>query len=146
MRLDDLKPAPGSRKRRKRVGRGEGSGHGKTSCRGSKGQKARSGGQVPPGFEGGQMPLQRRLPKRGFKSPFKKQYALVHVGDLERFEPGSVVDVGALLQCGLVRKLGDGVKVLSDGELFRPITLRVHSVSEKARQKIEAAGGTVEEI
>lgn len=146
MRLDDLRPPPGSRKRRKRVGRGESSGHGKTSCRGSKGQKARSGGQVPPGFEGGQMPLQRRLPKRGFKSPFKKVYSLVHVGDLERFEPGSVVDVEALVQCGLVRKLEDGVKLLSDGELTKALTVRVHKISQGARQKVQAAGGTVEEI
>lgn len=146
MRLDDLRPAPGSRKRRKRVGRGESSGHGKTSCRGSKGQKARSGGQVPPGFEGGQMPLQRRLPKRGFKSPFKKVYSLVHVGDLERFEPGSVVDVDTLVQCGLVRKLEDGVKLLSDGELTKALTVRVHKASQGARQKVQAAGGTVEEI
>lgn len=146
MRLDDLRPAPGSRKRRKRVGRGEGSGHGKTSCRGSKGQKARSGGQVPPGFEGGQMPLQRRLPKRGFKSPFKKVYSLVHVGDLERFEPGSVVDVDTLVQCGLVRKLKDGVKLLSDGELTKALIVRVHKASQGARQKVQAAGGIVEEI
>lgn len=146
MRLDDLRPAPGSRKRRKRVGRGEGSGHGKTSCRGSKGQKARSGGQVPPGFEGGQMPLQRRLPKRGFKSPFKKVYSLVHVGDLERFEPGSVVDVDTLVQCGLVRKLKDGVKLLSDGELTKALIVRGHKASQGARQKVQAAGGTVEEI
>jgi large subunit ribosomal protein L15 len=146
MRLDDLRPAPGSRKRRKRVGRGEGSGHGKTSCRGSKGQKARSGGRVPPGFEGGQMPLQRRLPKRGFKSPFKKQYALVHVGDLERFEPGSIVDPEAMVSSGLVGKLGDGVKLLSDGEITRPMTVRVQGVSQKAREKVEAAGGKVEVI
>ncbi|MGQ9860011.1 MAG: 50S ribosomal protein L15 [Thermodesulfobacteriota bacterium] len=146
MRLDDLRPAPGSRKRRKRVGRGESSGHGKTSCRGSKGQKARSGGQVPPGFEGGQMPLQRRLPKRGFKSPFKRVYSLVHVGDLERFEPGSVVDVDTLVQCGLVRKLEDGVKLLSDGELTKALIVRVHKASQGARQKVQAAGGTVEEI
>ncbi|MEJ5375613.1 MAG: 50S ribosomal protein L15 [bacterium] len=146
MRLDDLRPAPGSRKRRKRVGRGEGSGHGKTSCRGSKGQKARSGGQVPPGFEGGQMPLQRRLPKRGFKSPFKKHYAIVHVGDLDRFEPGSILDPQALMGSGLVKKLEDGVKLLSDGEVTRALTVRVHKVSDKARAKIEAAGGKVEVI
>lgn len=146
MRLGDLKPAPGSRKRRKRVGRGEGSGHGKTSCRGSKGQKARSGGQVPPGFEGGQMPLQRRLPKRGFKSPFKKHYAIVHVGDLERFEAGSILDPEALLKSGLLKKLGDGVKLLSDGELNRALTVKVHKLSAKAREKIEAAGGKVEVI
>jgi large subunit ribosomal protein L15 len=146
MRLDDLRAAPGSRKRRKRVGRGEGSGHGKTSCRGSKGQKARSGGQVPPGFEGGQMPLQRRLPKRGFKSPFKKQYAIVHVGDLERFESGSILDPEAFVSSGLIKKLQDGVKLLSDGELSRALTVRVQKVSAKAREKIEAAGGKVEVI
>lgn len=146
MKLDDLRPAPGSRKRRKRVGRGEGSGHGKTSCRGSKGQKARSGGQVPPGFEGGQMPLQRRLPKRGFKSPFKKQYAIVHVGDLERFEPGSTLDPESFISSGLIKKLQDGVKLLSDGELSRALIVRVQKVSAKAREKIEAAGGKVEVI
>jgi len=146
MRLDELKPVPGSKKKRKRVGRGESSGHGKTSCRGSKGQKARSGGKVPPGFEGGQMPLQRRVPKRGFRSPFKKEYAIVHVGDLERFEPGSVVDAEKLRGVGLVKKIKDGIKVLSDGEITRPIHLKVHRISEKAREKILAAGGTVEEI
>jgi large subunit ribosomal protein L15 len=146
MRLDELRPAPGARRSRKRVGRGQGSGHGKTSCRGHKGQKSRSGGRVGPGFEGGQMPLQRRLPKRGFKSPFKKEYALVHLGDLVRFEPGSVVDTEVLRKAGLVRGRQCPVKVLSDGEIAHPITLRVHKVSEKAREKIAAAGGSVEEI
>lgn len=146
MRLDSLKPAPRSLKTSKRVGRGPGSGHGKTSCRGQKGQQSRSGGKVPRGFEGGQMPLQRRLPKRGFRPLSKKEYALVRVGDLDRFEPNSVVDVEALLQMGLVRKLRDGVKVLSDGDISHPITLRVNKLSRKAREKIEAAGGKVEEI
>lgn len=146
MKLGDLKPAPGSRKKRKRVGRGESSGHGKTSCRGSKGQKARSGGKVPPGFEGGQMPLQRRVPKRGFRSPFKKEYTIVHVGDLERFPPGSTVDATKLMEAGLVKKMRDGIKVLSDGEITKPIHLKVHKISEKAKEKIMAVGGTVEEI
>lgn len=146
MKLDNLKPAPGSRKKRKRVGRGEGSGHGKTSCRGSKGQKARSGGNVPPGFEGGQMPLVRRVPKRGFRSPFKKEYALIHVGDLERFDPGSIVDVDVLKSCGLVKKVRDGIKLLADGEISHPVHVKVHKASEKAKMKIAAAGGTVEEL
>lgn len=146
MRLDNLKPAPDARKTRKRVGRGQGSGHGKTSCRGSKGQKARSGGKVARGFEGGQMPLQRRLPKRGFRPLSKKEYTLVHLRDLDRFEPDSVVDVQALCQSGLIHQIRDGVKVLSDGDISRPIRLRVHRVSQKAREKIVAAGGMVEEI
>jgi large subunit ribosomal protein L15 len=146
MGLDNLRPATGSRNTRKRVGRGQGSGHGKTSCRGQKGQKARSGGRVAPGFEGGQMPLQRRLPKRGFRNIFKKEFTVVHVRDLERFQPESVVDVEALREAGLVGRLRDGVKILSDGEITRPITVRVQKVSQRAREKIEAAGGTVEEI
>jgi large subunit ribosomal protein L15 len=146
MRLDNLKPAPGSRKGRKRVGKGHGSGHGKTSCRGHKGQKARSGGQVPPGFEGGQMPLRRRLPKRGFRSLFRKEYALVHVGDLERFDAQTIVDLQALKEAGLTQRLGAGVKLLADGELSRALTVRVHGASQKARAKVEAVGGKVEEI
>lgn len=146
MRLDSLRPAAGSTKARKSVGRGPGSGHGKTSCRGQKGQKARSGGNIPPEFEGGQMPLHRRLPKRGFRSPFKKEYALIHVGQLERFEPESVVDVEALKRSGLVKQVKDGVKLLSDGELTKPLVVKVHKASQKAKEKVAEAGGRVEEI
>jgi large subunit ribosomal protein L15 len=146
MNLSNLKPPKGSVKNRKRVGRGPGSGHGKTSCRGHKGQKSRSGGSIKPGFEGGQMPLARRLPKRGFTNIFKKQYALVQVRDLMAFEKDSVVDPGALVQSGLVGKLLDGVKLLGNGEIDRPLTVKVHKCSRAAQAKIVAAGGTVEEI
>src|SRR4030066_252015 len=115
MRLDDLKPPKGARKKRKRVGRGTGSGHGKTACRGSKGQRARAGGPKKAGFEGGQMPLQRRLPKRGFRHPLKRSMSVIHLRDLNRFESGSIVDPDLLLRSGLVRKRGEGVKLLSDG-------------------------------
>ncbi len=145
MRLEELKPPEGARKKRKRVGRGIGSGHGKTACRGSKGQNARSGGGTKAGFEGGQMPLQRRLPKRGFRSPFKKQYTIIHVGDLNRFPRDSVVEPDLLLQSGF-RKKGDGFKLLSDGELQHPLTIRVHQASKAALKKVEAASGRVEVI
>lgn len=144
MDLSTLKPPKGAVKNRKRVGRGPGSGHGKTACRGHKGQKARSGGKVRPGFEGGQMPLARRLPKRGFTNIFKKQYALVQVKDLAAFEKGSVVDPAVLLESGLVSKLHDGVKLLGNGEIDRPLTVKVHKCSQAAQAKIVAAGGTVE--
>ena len=145
MRLEELKPPEGARKKRKRVGRGVGSGHGKTACRGSKGQKARSGGPKGAGFEGGQMPLQRRLPKRGFRHPFKKQYTVIHVGDLNRFPKDSVVEPELLLQSGF-RKKGEGFKLLSDGELQHPLTIRVHQASKAAFKKVEAASGRVEVI
>ena len=144
MDLSSLKPVKGATKQRKRVGRGHGSGHGKTSCRGHKGQNSRSGGGTKPGFEGGQMPLQRRLPKRGFTNIFKKQYALVQVGDLCRFEAGSVVDPEALVQSGLLSQLKDGVKVLAGGDIDRPLTIKAHKWSQAAQAKIEAAGGTIE--
>ena len=144
MRIHELCPAPGSKKDRKRVGRGTGSGHGKTSCRGNKGQKARSGGSIGPGFEGGQMPLQRRLPKRGFRNAFKKHYALVSLKDLSRFPAGSLVELETLGNSGLVRNAKDGVKVLGSGELSHALTVRVNRVSKAAREKIEAAGGRVE--
>ncbi len=144
MRLNELKPAQGSVKERKRVGRGPGSGLGKTSGRGHKGQKSRSGARSMRGFEGGQMPLQRRIPKFGFTNIFKKRYALVKVGDLSRFESGSVVDTGALIEAGIVKKVYDGVKVLADGEISHPITLKVKKISKTAKEKIEAAGGKVE--
>jgi len=144
MDLSNLSPPKGAVKNRKRVGRGPGSGHGKTSCRGHKGQKARTGGKVRPGFEGGQMPLSRRLPKRGFTNIFKKQYALVQVCDLMTFEKGSVIDAEAFLKSGLVTKLMDGIKLLGNGEIDRPLTVKVHKCSQAAQAKIVAAGGTVE--
>ena len=144
MRIHDLKPQQGSHKKRKRVGRGPGSGHGKTSCRGQKGQKARSGGSVRPGFEGGQMPLQRRLPKRGFTNPFKKQYVIINLKDLARFAPNSELDPAALKEAGLVDRVKDGVTLLGDGEISQPLTVRVHRASKKAKEKVEAAGGKVE--
>jgi len=128
------------------VGRGIGSGHGKTSTRGHKGQLARSGGGVRPGFEGGQMPLQRRLPKRGFTNIFKKEYAIVNVRDLNIFEDGTEVTPEVLVKSGLVRKLGDGVKILGDGDLEKQLTVKAHKVSKTAEEKITARGGKVEVI
>jgi len=144
MRIHDLSPAEGSTKKRKRVGRGPGSGHGKTSCRGHKGQKARSGGSIAPGFEGGQMPLTRRLPKRGFTNIFKKTYAVVNLKDLSRLGQRDIVDIEALIEAGLVKKIQNGVKVLGEGEVTHPLILRVNAVSKAAKSKIEAAGGKVE--
>jgi large subunit ribosomal protein L15 len=144
MRIHDLSPLEGSKKNRKRVGRGVGSGHGRTSCRGHKGQKARSGGTIVPGFEGGQMPLQRRLPKRGFINVFRKEIAVVNLKDLDRFEASAVVDLEALKSAGLVREAEGGVKVLGKGDLAHPLTLKVDKVSRTAKEKIEAAGGKVE--
>lgn len=145
MILGELKPPQGARKKRKRVGRGIGSGHGKTACRGSKGQNARAGRGTKAGFEGGQMPLQRRLPKRGFRSPFRKEFSIIHVGDLNRFPKDSVVEPELLYQSGLLKKT-DRVKLLSDGELQHPLTIRVHRVSKAALKKVEAASGKVEVI
>jgi large subunit ribosomal protein L15 len=149
MRLEDLRPAPGSTRKRKRIGRGPGSGQGKTAGKGHKGLNARSGGGVRPGFEGGQMPLYRRLPKRGFL-PYggKTEFAIVNVGDLAaRFASGSVVDPEALVSRGLIRRSGRGaVKVLGDGDVAHALTVRVHKVSGSARQKLEAAGGRVEAL
>lgn len=146
IRLEDLKPKEGSRKKKKRVGRGPGSGHGGTSTRGHKGQRARSGGSKGKGFEGGQMPLTRRIPKRGFKNPFRKEYAIVHVGDLKRFKGKELVDIEDFLTSGLVKNMRDGIKLLSDGEIDFPIHIRVHKVSKKAKEKIESLGGKVEII
>jgi large subunit ribosomal protein L15 len=145
MRLDELKPSEGARKKEKRVGRGVGSGHGKTACRGSKGQNSRTGGGTKAGFEGGQMPLQRRLPKRGFRSPFKKRFAIIHVGDLNRFPKDTVVEPHLLLQSGLLKK-EEPVKLLGDGELQHPLTIRVHKVSKAALKKVESISGRVEII
>ena len=145
--LKELKPAEGSKTRpKKRLGRGTGSGKGTTSGRGNKGQNSRSGGGVRLGFEGGQMPLQRRLPKRGFTNIFRKEYAVVNVKDLDqRFEDGAVVGPEELVECGLVRKIRDGVKILGDGELKKGLTVKAHRFTKTAREKIEAAGGKVEE-
>jgi len=146
MDLSNLKPAVGSTKTRKRIGRGPGSGTGKTAGKGHKGQKARSGGSIKPGFEGGQMPMQRRLPKRGFTPLTKTVYALVNLRDLELFEAGSVVDLEALTQSGLVNSIGDGVKILGTGDLTKALTVKAHKFSKSAQEKIEAAGGKVEVI
>jgi len=144
MRINQLKPPHGAIKKRKRVGRGPGSGHGKTSCRGHKGANSRSGGGVTPGYEGGQMPLKRRLPKRGFHNIFKKRVATINIKDLARFEEGSVVDVQALINSGVVKKPAAVIKVLGEGEVSHPLTLRVHFYSKAAKEKIEAVGGKAE--
>ncbi|RJQ53576.1 MAG: 50S ribosomal protein L15 [Actinobacteria bacterium] len=145
MNLHELRPAKGSTKKRKRVGRGVGAGHGRTSGRGHKGQKARSGGGKGPGFEGGQQPLQRRLPKLpGFKNPFKKQFNIINVSSLERFEAKSVVDAAALEAKGMLSKKGLPVKILGDGDLTKELTVKADAVSGSARAKIEKAGGKVE--
>ena len=144
MRIHDLAPLKGSKRKEKRVGRGPGSGHGKTSCRGHKGQKARSGGTAPPGFEGGQMPIQRRLPKRGFANIFKKAFAVVNMKDLGSFEPNTTLDIEALKKAGLVRKGEATVKVLGKGDILHPLTVKVNHVSKAAQEKIESAGGTVQ--
>ena len=144
MDLSNLQPAFGSTKNRKRLGRGHGSGTGKTAGKGHKGQKARSGGSIKAGFEGGQMPLQRRLPKRGFTPLSKKVYSLVNLRDLDVFEAGSVVDLAAFGKAGLVKEVLDGIKVLGDGELTKSLTVQAHKFSKSAQAKIEAAGGKVE--
>lgn len=143
--LDNLSPPNGSRSSRKRVGRGHGSGHGKTSGRGHKGQKARSGGQIPPWFEGGQMPLHRRTPKRGFTNPGRTKWSIVNLGDLERIE-GDEVDPNVLRAYGLIGTLKRPVKILARGEAGRALTVRAHAFSAAAREKIEAAGGTAHVI
>jgi large subunit ribosomal protein L15 len=146
MKLHELKPAAGSRKSPKRVGRGPGSGTGKTAGRGHKGQKSRSGYSKKPGFEGGQMPLHRRLPKRGFTNIFRTEYRIVNVERLSAFEAGSVVDPEALLKAGLLAKGKDAVKVLGNGEIGVALTVRAHRFTGTAAKKIEAAGGTAELI
>jgi len=146
MKLNELSPPKGARKNRKRLGRGVGSGSGKTAGKGSKGQNARSGGGVRPGFEGGQMPLQRRLPKRGFSNIFRKKFAEINIRDLARFESGSRVDEPALIRSGLVSGKRDGIKLLGKGEIAHPLSVQVNRASKNARAKIEAAGGTIEVI
>src|SRR5688572_1221490 len=144
MNLSNLKPRPGSRHRVKRLGCGESSGHGKTSGKGHKGQKARSGGSIRLGFEGGQMPLIRRIPKRGFNNAnFKTQYAVVNVSDLERFDNGQSIDENLLREAGLVRGHFDGIKILGNGELSKKLTIAAAKASASAREKIEKAGGTL---
>ena len=146
MKLNELSPAVGSAKDSYRRGRGPGSGNGKTAGKGHKGQNARSGGGVRPGFEGGQLPLYRKLPKRGFKNRFATNYAIVNVAALNKFEDGAVVDLEALLAAKIVRKELDGLKVLGTGELTKKLTVKATVFSATAKEKIEAAGGKIEEV
>ena len=146
MKLHELSPAPGSNKDVFRKGRGHGSGNGKTAGKGHKGQNARSGGGVRPGFEGGQMPLARRVPKRGFHNIFATKYATINVSDLNCFEDGAVVDTNAILAAGLLKKTLDGVKILGNGELTKKLTVKANAFSAGAVEKIQALGGTVEVI
>ena len=146
MKLHELSPAAGSAKQAWRKGRGPGSGNGKTAGKGHKGQNARSGGGVRPGFEGGQLPLYRKLPKRGFKNRFAKNYAIVNVADLNRFNDGDKVNLAVLMEAGIVRKELDGLKVLGNGEITKKITVEAALFSATAKEKIEAAGGTAEVI
>lgn len=144
LRLHELKPGKGANRKRKRVGRGPGSGNGKTAGRGHKGQKSRSGFSQRAGFEGGQMPLYRRLPKRGFTNIFAKKWVVMNVADLNRFEEGSTVSPELLIEAGFVKKIRDGIRILGNGNLERKLTVKAHHFTESARQKIEAAGGTAE--
>ena len=146
MKLNELSPPKGARKKRKRLGRGVASGQGKTAGRGSKGQNARSGGGARPGYEGGQMPIHRRLPKRGFTNIFKKEYAVINVRDLARFEAGSTVDEAALVSQGLVKGARDGIKLLGQGDISHALTIKIHQASKATKDKIEAAGGTIEVV
>ncbi len=146
MKLHELSPAQGSAKARYRKGRGPGSGNGKTAGRGHKGQNARSGGGVRPGFEGGQLPIYRRLPKRGFNNHFAKEYAIINVGRLNEFDEGSVINVQTLLECGMLNKALDGLKVLGNGELTKKLTVEASVFSATAKEKIEAAGGKAQVI
>ena len=144
MKLFELKPSAGTTKDAKRKGRGHGSGNGKTAGRGHKGQNARSGGGVRIGFEGGQMPIYRRLPKRGFNNIFAKSYAEINVSDLNKFDNGAVVDAQALVDAGIIKKTLDGVKVLGNGNVEKKVTVKAAKFTETAKEKIEAAGGKVE--
>ena len=146
MKLNDLSPPKGSRRVRRRLGRGVGSGVGKTCGRGTKGYNSRSGGGVRPGYEGGQMPLQRRLPKRGFTNIFRKNIAVINVRDLSKFDNGSVVDKSALAEAGLVKGKPDGIKLLGQGDIQHALEIKVNQISKRAREKIETAGGKVEVI
>jgi len=146
MNLGALKPPEGSRKKRKRVGRGDGSGHGGTAGKGHKGQNARSGGKVRSGFEGGQMPLSRRLPKRGFRNPSRKVIVTINIDQLKKFPEGSVIDEEALVRAGVVKHKKDGIKVLGKGNIDYPVSLKMNMISRGAREKIEAAGGSIVEV
>jgi len=144
--LNNLRPVCGAKKKTKRIGRGASSGHGGTSTKGHKGQKARSGGFHKRGFEGGQMPLQRRLPKRGFTNIFKKEISILNLRDISDFDSGTVVDIPLLIKAGIVKKLCDGVKLLGIGEVKLPYIIKVDYISKSAREKIEAAGGKFEGV
>ncbi|HEB73947.1 MAG TPA: 50S ribosomal protein L15 [Candidatus Desulfofervidus auxilii] len=147
MSLNNLKPPYGAIRKKKRVGRGDGSGHGNTCGRGQKGQKARSGGQVKPYFEGGQMPLYRRLPKRGFKNIFKEEFAIINIRDLvKKFRENEEVTPEKLLEVGLIKKKNKRIKLLGDGDISFPLLIKVHKISQQAKSKIEAAGGKIEVI
>ena len=146
MKLHELSPVEGSKRAPKRIGRGHGSGNGKTAGKGHKGQKARAGHGMRPGFEGGQMPLQRRIPKRGFNNIFAKDIVAINVGTLNRFEDGAVVDTQALIEKGIVKNSFDGVKVLANGNLTKKLTVKLNAFSEGAKAKLEAAGGKAEVI
>ncbi len=146
MRLHDVGPPAGARRHAKRVGRGTGSGHGRTAGKGEKGQKARSGPRIRPWFEGGQLPLHRRVPKRGFTNRYRRAYAIVNLKDLERFEPGAKVTPGLLRELGRIKDLEMGLKVLAGGIISRPLNISAHRFSRRAIEKIVAAGGTVEVI
>jgi large subunit ribosomal protein L15 len=143
MRLGELKPAAGSRKKRKRIGCGPGSGHGKTSTKGHKGTQSRTGNTKHAWYEGGQMPLQRRLPKRGFTNIFRVGYHVINLSDLDRFDANATVDPEALLDKGLIKNVDNRVKLLGDGELKKPLTIKVHAASKKAKEAVEKAGGQV---
>jgi large subunit ribosomal protein L15 len=147
MDLGTLRAPAGATKKRKRVGRGDASGHGGTSGKGDKGQKARSGGKVRAGFEGGQMPMSRRLPKRGFRNPFREKFVAVNIMDLcRKFTKGAVIDEAALLQSGIVKTKGSNVKILAKGEINFPVTIKITNISQAAKNKIAAAGGSIEEV
>ncbi|MEW6054498.1 MAG: 50S ribosomal protein L15 [Nitrospirota bacterium] len=146
MKIEDIKPAPGSRRRSKRVGRGIGSGHGKTSCKGHKGQKSRSGGTKGPGFEGGQMPLQRRVPKRGFRNPFRTEYAIVNLGTINKIEGVDTITPEVLIDKGIIKELKQGIKILGSGEIQKPLTIKADAFSASALTKIASAGGKAEVI
>jgi large subunit ribosomal protein L15 len=147
MDLSSLKAPAGATKKRKRVGRGDASGHGGTSGKGDKGQKARSGGKVRAGFEGGQMPMARRLPKRGFRNPFREKFVAVNLTDLcRKFSKGDVIDEVALLASGIVKKKGNDIKILAKGEIDFPVTIKIAKISQAAKNKITAAGGSIVEV
>ena len=146
MKLNQLTATPGATKERNRIGRGYGAGTGKTAGKGHKGQKARAGHGMRPGFEGGQMPMQRRMPKRGFNNIFAKEIVSINVGALNKFEDGAAVDAAALIQAGIVKKSCDGIKILSNGQLQKKLTVKANAFSQAAKEKIEAAGGKAEVI